>query len=438
MNKPRLSQIRPEGSPGQYPKVDATGDGWDYDTPGGAPTIEDEGTALGPAGTLNFTGAGVTATETGGVATITIPGGDGLSDPTTTKGDLIVRGASAIDRLPVGSDGYGLLADSSQTDGVRWGLGYSFPKVEDFTAGGGETTLTFGATPIGDPLIFKNNLPLKETTDYTLSGTIVTFTTVLAAGDKIKSLYSTLGSAPPPSSLGGIITSPSTYAGLQVWLKPEAITGLNNQDPVASWPDSSGNGNNMAASGTNRPVWESAPFVDNKGGVRFTYTSNQYMQLASNTAVDLTGDLAIFAVVRFTTVSKGSTSQNTVLSKDYTRYELYEYQSLEASYIGGTANPANSASGALAATTVYLLELHRASGAVTLFKNAVQQASATNTASNTGTYPLTLGNRASALTSGNALNGDLLEVFIYNQARSSTEKTNLRSYIANRWPSIGL
>ena len=40
--KPRLSQVRPEGTAGQYPKVNATEDGWDYDTPssgggGGAP-----------------------------------------------------------------------------------------------------------------------------------------------------------------------------------------------------------------------------------------------------------------------------------------------------------------------------------------------------------------------------------------------------------------
>lgn len=31
--KPRLSQIRPEGTAGQYPKVNSTADGWTYDTP---------------------------------------------------------------------------------------------------------------------------------------------------------------------------------------------------------------------------------------------------------------------------------------------------------------------------------------------------------------------------------------------------------------------
>lgn len=47
-------------------------------------------------------------------------GGAGAASPTTTKGDLIVRSASADSRLPVGADGYALVADSAQTLGVKW------------------------------------------------------------------------------------------------------------------------------------------------------------------------------------------------------------------------------------------------------------------------------------------------------------------------------
>lgn len=44
-----------------------------------------------------------------------------LTDPTTTKGDLIVRGSSAPpSRLAVGTDGWVLTADSAQSLGVKW------------------------------------------------------------------------------------------------------------------------------------------------------------------------------------------------------------------------------------------------------------------------------------------------------------------------------
>lgn len=55
----------------------------------------------------------------------------GFSDPTTTKGDLIVHGASTT-RLAVGTDNHVLTADSSTAEGIKWaapavgGGGYTF------------------------------------------------------------------------------------------------------------------------------------------------------------------------------------------------------------------------------------------------------------------------------------------------------------------------
>jgi hypothetical protein len=66
-------------------------------------------------------------------------GGGGMTDPLTTKGDLIVRTASATTRLGVGTTGQALLADSAQPAGVRWGA-----------VGGGESgigTVTVSGTP---------------------------------------------------------------------------------------------------------------------------------------------------------------------------------------------------------------------------------------------------------------------------------------------------
>ena len=63
----------------------------------------------GPTGTLFLRGDGVWA----------LPAG--FADPTTTLGDLIVRGSSGPARLGVGAaTGNTLITDSAATNGVRW------------------------------------------------------------------------------------------------------------------------------------------------------------------------------------------------------------------------------------------------------------------------------------------------------------------------------
>jgi hypothetical protein len=74
------------------------------------------------AGT-NITIAGVDGDATHDYVNVTITaagGASGMADPTTTKGDVIVRDASAPNRLGVGADGQVLTADSTQALGVKW------------------------------------------------------------------------------------------------------------------------------------------------------------------------------------------------------------------------------------------------------------------------------------------------------------------------------
>lgn len=47
-------------------------------------------------------------------------GGGSYTDPLTTKGDLVGRSSSATVRVPVGTNGCALLADSTATPGVAW------------------------------------------------------------------------------------------------------------------------------------------------------------------------------------------------------------------------------------------------------------------------------------------------------------------------------
>ena len=75
-------------------------------------------------------------------------GGGGMTDPTTTKGDLIVHGA-ATTRMPVGTDGQVLTADSAQALGVKWAAP---------TGGGSQTPWTSNINAAGFNLISVGNL----------------------------------------------------------------------------------------------------------------------------------------------------------------------------------------------------------------------------------------------------------------------------------------
>lgn len=61
--------------------------------------------------------------------------------PLTTKGDLVVFDGTNNVRLPVGTDTYGLVADSAQPDGIKWAPIPSVP-VTVANGGTGATTLT--------------------------------------------------------------------------------------------------------------------------------------------------------------------------------------------------------------------------------------------------------------------------------------------------------
>ena len=102
------------------------------------------GAAVGTRHGVNFiSGANVTVAvadnSTAGRVDVTISstgGGSGMVDPTTTKGDIIVRGPSITSRLAVGADGQVLTADSTQALGMRWVA----------ASGSGDVTTVFGRT----------------------------------------------------------------------------------------------------------------------------------------------------------------------------------------------------------------------------------------------------------------------------------------------------
>ena len=88
---------------------------------GGSPTllVKQNGVEKGRAPSLNFTGATVTTSGSGDNATINVAVTGGSTSPLTTKGDVYTYSTTDA-RLPVGTDGQVLTADSTQATGLKW------------------------------------------------------------------------------------------------------------------------------------------------------------------------------------------------------------------------------------------------------------------------------------------------------------------------------
>jgi len=110
----------------------------------------------------------------------------------TTKGDILAAtGAGAMARVGVGANNSFLVADSSQTAGVKWTTNAGTMTQWRKAAAGGETSLsgtddfsTSLAYTAGQEMVYINGVLLERGVDYTASnGSTVTGLTALVAGD---------------------------------------------------------------------------------------------------------------------------------------------------------------------------------------------------------------------------------------------------------------
>lgn len=105
----------------------------------------------------------------------------------TTKGDILTHDGSDHIRLPVGTDGYILVADSGEASGLNWiansggGLAagdFVFNEVPSGTVNGSNDTFTLANTPETGTVVVQRNgvtqLP-GSGNDYQISSSTITF-----------------------------------------------------------------------------------------------------------------------------------------------------------------------------------------------------------------------------------------------------------------------
>jgi len=144
---------------------------WNIDILGNAGTVTNgvytSGSYANPSWVTSLAAAKITGTL------LIANGGTGQSDktsafdalaPNTTKGDMIVYTGTDNVRLPVGTDGQILVADSTTTEGVKW-----------FTSSGAGTVTSVGISP---PAFLTAGSPVTSSGNITLSysGTAIPIT----------------------------------------------------------------------------------------------------------------------------------------------------------------------------------------------------------------------------------------------------------------------
>lgn len=141
-------------------------------------------------------------------------GGGGTSSPLTTKGDIWVYDTGDV-RLPIGTDGYVLTADSTQTKGMKW------------------AAVTSGTA---SPLTTKGDVWVYSTTDARLSvgtnGQVLTADSAQATGLK----WATLGYATSPLTTKGDLWTYSTVdARVAVGSDGQVLTADSGQSTGVKW-----------------------------------------------------------------------------------------------------------------------------------------------------------------------------------------------------------
>lgn len=226
---------------------------------------------------------------------------------------------------------------------------------------------------------------------------------------------------------------PSDIASLQQWFKADAITGLSDGDPVATWEDSSTNNRDATQSTAgNRPLYKTG-IVNSLPVVRFD-GSNDYL-ITSGVAGFLSGLSAaeVFLVVKVNAdpaAADGSAGLWAMTgSADNTAFPYTDgnvYDGFGSSVRKSTGNPTLSL-----ASTFRLYNVVSISGEWTSYVDGTQHFT---TGTNTVSFGAGDGYLGTSVALGSiVLAGDIAEFFLFNAKLSTADRQAMNAYIATKY-----
>ena len=236
-----------------------------------------------------------------------------------------------------------------------------------------------------------------------------------------------------------MITAPTEFSGLQVWLDGSDTTSLfqlsggttavaANLDPVGYWGDKSGNNRhftNIGGSATTRPTW-----VSSLSTVRFD-GSNDYLSSFFN--------ITYTAQTVFVVVSQRLQSGN---ARIYTQVSSGGADTTQAGHYVPCLTTTTTSYGSYIGGVLRSTVTPRSLNAFEVFTSTQSSVSAINFLNgvagsafgNTINYAVALSRiGAAATTAGGFFNGDISEVIVYNRALTNLERADVEYYLTRKW-----
>jgi hypothetical protein len=253
-------------------------------------------------------------------------------------------------------------------------------------------------------------------------------------------LFVALGSATIVAVCGAANAStidPSTITGLNVWLKADAISGLNNGDSVTRWDDSTENGYNYSSNSATKPTYV-ASGLNGQAVVRFTGSESFY-----NSGFNLNSAYTVFGVAKCSTLPSGSNGDSNQAwfgaNATHVAFGVYigTYVTANNSFWAWAPNEWSTYGLANSANTNANIHTYTASNLTEestwgWYLNGVKTGAACETAgsptlSTTGTYVGYSG------VGSEYWKGDIAEILIYDRALSETQIGQVNAYLSAKY-----
>jgi uncharacterized repeat protein (TIGR01451 family) len=225
--------------------------------------------------------------------------------------------------------------------------------------------------------------------------------------------------------------------GLKLWLKADAVTGANDGDFIGSWPDSSGNGNTVSHTNTNRWPTYRANVRNGRPVVRFSRTGTADV-LERADGLGFTGNPAMTVI----NVIKGPTEQPRryfqVGGDSASGTQIAFCSDAAVRYNNGNRQFYNDTQTGVFSVGVWLKMAGDGYGDPRFFKNSIE---ATQTSASTANGPVNLVNGSTTvgagLNSNGAYNdqfeGDVAELLVYNRVLTPSEINQVGYYLAEKY-----